>query len=121
MSKTIMTIDDSPSVRQMVRMTLTAAGYRVIEATDGRDALDKLRVERPDAILTDQNMPGMDGLTFIRTFRASGGAAGIPIVFVSTETDGTLRAEAKAAGAMGWMVKPFDQTQLVTVVRKVAG
>lgn len=121
MSRTIMTIDDSPSVRQMVRMTLSAAGYRVLEATDGRDALEKLRSERPDAILTDQNMPNMDGLGFIRAFRATPGSDRIPIVFVSTETDGALRAQAKAAGAMGWMVKPFDQGQLLTVVKKVAG
>lgn len=121
MTKTIMTVDDSPSIRQMIRMTLSGAGYRVIEACDGADALTKLKDERPNAILTDQNMPNMDGLTFIRTFRGQSGSAGIPIVFISTETNGDLRAQAKAAGAMGWMVKPFDQNQLLNVVKKVAG
>lgn len=121
MTKTIMTIDDSPSVRQMIRTTLGAAGYRVIEANDGREALAKLASERPNAILTDQNMPNMDGLTFIKAYRQQSYSVGVPIVFVSTETNGALRAEAKQAGAMGWMVKPFDQAQLLNVVRKVAG
>ncbi|MER5171414.1 response regulator [Thioclava sp. GXIMD2076] len=121
MTKTIVTIDDSPSVRQMVSATLTRAGYRVIEAADGEDALAKLQGERPNAILTDQNMPKMDGLTFIRTYRARPEALGVPIVFISTETRDDLKQQAKAAGAMGWMVKPFDQQQLLNVVKKVAG
>lgn len=121
MTKTIMTIDDSPSVRQMVRATLGSAGYNVIEACDGRDALTKLASARPAAILTDQNMPNMDGLTFIQEFRKQPGSVGIPIVFISTETGADLRAQAKANGAIGWMTKPFDQAQLLNVVKKLAG
>lgn len=121
MSKTILTIDDSSSVRQMVALTLSGAGYTVIEAVDGADGLAKATGNRVDAILTDLNMPVMNGLDFIRRFRASPGSAGIPIVFLTTESDETLKSEARAAGATGWIVKPFKQDQLLAVVRKVAG
>lgn len=121
MSKTILTIDDSSSVRQMVALTLSGAGYTVIEAVDGADGLAKATGNRVDAILTDLNMPVMNGLDFIRRYRASPGSAGIPIVFLTTESDETLKSEARAAGATGWIVKPFKQDQLLAVVRKVAG
>lgn len=121
MSKTILTIDDSSSVRQMVALTLSGAGYMVIEAVDGADGLAKATGNRVDAILTDLNMPVMNGLDFIRRYRASPGSAGIPIVFLTTESDETLKSEARAAGATGWIVKPFKQDQLLAVVRKVAG
>lgn len=120
MAKTILTVDDSPSVRLMVRTALTLAGYDVVEAADGEEALEKLARFRPAAILTDQNMPRMDGLTFIRAYRARADSIGVPIVFISTETREDLKAQARAAGALGWMVKPFDQAQLVAVVKKVA-
>lgn len=121
MSKTILAVDDSPSVRQMVRLTLIGAGYTVVEAVDGQDALEKATAQRFDAILTDQNMPRLDGIGFIRQFRTRPEGKGVPIVFLSTESQDTLKAQAKEAGAIGWMIKPFDQAQLLAVVKKVAG
>ncbi|MGP3695989.1 response regulator [Rhodobacter sp. NSM] len=121
MSKTILAVDDSPSVRQMVRLTLTGAGYSVVEAVDGQDALEKASAQRFDAILTDQNMPRLDGIGFIRKFRDTAEGKGVPIIFLSTESQDALKAQAKAAGAIGWMIKPFDQAQLLAVVKKVAG
>ncbi|SNX74886.1 two-component system chemotaxis response regulator CheY [Cereibacter ovatus] len=121
MSKTILAVDDSPSVRQMVRLTLVGAGYTVVEAVDGQDALEKATAHRFDAILTDQNMPRLDGIGFIRQFRTLPEGKGVPIVFLSTESQDTLKAQAKEAGAIGWMIKPFDQAQLLAVVKKVAG
>ena len=119
MSKTILAVDDSPSVRQMVRLTLAGAGYTVVEAVDGQDALEKATAQRFDAILTDQNMPRLDGIGFIRQFRTRPEGKGVPIVFLSTESQDTLKAQAKEAGAIGWMIKPFDQAQLLAVVKKV--
>ncbi|MCF3932953.1 response regulator [Acuticoccus sp. M5D2P5] len=121
MTKTILAVDDSPSVRQMVQMTLKGAGYTVVEAVDGEDALDKARRGRFDAVITDQNMPKLDGIGFIRRFRELPTAVGVPVVFLSTESRDDLKAEARAAGATGWMTKPFDQTMLLNVVKKIAG
>ncbi len=90
MSKTILAVDDSPSVRQMVRLTLMGAGYTVVEAVDGQDALEKAGSQRFDAILTDQNMPRLDGIGFIRKLRTLPEGKGVPIVFLSTESQDTL-------------------------------
>lgn len=121
MPKTILAVDDSPSVRTMVRLTLTGAGYDVIEAVDGEDGLAKAQANHVDAILTDQNMPRLDGLGFIRRFRQLPKSVGVPIVFLSTESQDALKLQAKDAGATGWMVKPFDQPQLLAVVRRMVG
>ncbi|MBP0616055.1 response regulator [Jiella mangrovi] len=121
MSKTILTVDDSASVRQMVGMTLKQAGYSVVEASDGREALEKAAANHVDAVITDLNMPGMDGLSFIREYRTKPSSNGVPIVFLTTESDDGLKAQAKAAGATGWMIKPFKPDQLLAIVRKVAG
>jgi two-component system chemotaxis response regulator CheY len=121
MSKTILTIDDSSSVRQMVNLTLASAGYAVIEAVDGSDGYDKATSAPVDAILTDLNMPGMNGLDFVRKYRTHPSSRGIPIVFLTTESDESFKQQAKAAGATGWIVKPFRQDQLLAVVKKVAG
>lgn len=121
MTKTILAVDDSPSVRQMVRLTLTGAGYSVVEAVDGQDALEKASAQKFDAILTDQNMPRLDGISFIRKFRGNAASVGVPIVFLSTESHDALKQQAREAGAIGWMMKPFDQAQLLAVVKKVAG
>lgn len=121
MSKTILTIDDSASARQMISLTLAGAGYTVVEAADGSEGLAKATSSRIDAVLTDLNMPVMNGLDFIRAFRAHPASTGVPIVFLTTESDPEMRAQAKAAGATGWIVKPFRQDQLVAVMRKVAG
>ena len=120
MSKTILVVDDSPSVRRMVSMTLKGAGYAVVEAEDGQAGLDSAKASRPDAIITDQNMPRLDGLSFIKAFRAAGGT-GVPVVFLSTENEGGLRDQARAAGALGWMTKPFDQAKLLDVMKKMVG
>lgn len=121
MAKTVLIVDDSPSVRKMVQMTLAAAGYDTIEAEDGQDALEKVLSTHVDAVLTDQNMPRLDGLGFIRKFRETPRALGVPVVFLSTESDAAIKAQAKEAGATGWMVKPFDQNQILAVVKKMVG
>jgi two-component system, chemotaxis family, chemotaxis protein CheY len=119
--KTILTVDDSASVRQMVKITLSAAGYNVVEATDGQDGLAKAKANSINMVLTDLNMPGMNGLEFIRAFRNLDAFRGIPIVFLTTESDDGLKQEAKAAGATGWITKPFKQEQLLAVAKKLLG
>lgn len=121
MSKTILTIDDSSSIRMMIRMTLAGAGYRVIEAEHGADGLQKATSQHVDAVLTDLNMPVMNGIEFIRSYRGQPAGRGVPVVVLTTESDERLKQEARAAGATGWLVKPFQQDQLLKVVRKVAG
>lgn len=119
MTKTILAIDDSPSVRMMVQMTLTSAGYSVVLAGDGEEGLQKALAHKPDAVLTDQNMPRLDGIGFIRRFRQSQQSAGIPVVFISTESSPATMQQARDAGATGWIVKPFDQAKLLSVVNKL--
>ena len=121
MSKTILTIDDSASIRQMVAVTLSAAGYRVLEACDGADGYGKATANAVNAVITDLNMPVMGGLDFIRKYRAHPSSAGVPILFLTTESSDEVKQQARAAGAPGWIVKPFKQDQLLAVVRKVAG
>jgi two-component system, chemotaxis family, chemotaxis protein CheY len=119
--KTILTVDDSASVLQMVKMTLVGAGYQVKQAANGEDGLAKARLGAIDMVLTDLNMPIMDGLTLIRELRKLPAFKGIPIVFLTTESDPGMKQKAKAAGATGWITKPFQQDQLVAVARKVLG
>lgn len=121
MSKTILTVDDSASIRQMVTLTLSSAGYTVIEAKDGADGYAKATSQQVDAVLTDLNMPVMNGLEFIRKFRSHPSSTGVPIIFLTTESDEEIKGQAKAAGATGWIVKPFKQDQLLAVIKKVAG
>jgi two-component system chemotaxis response regulator CheY len=121
MTAQILTVDDSASVRMAMRLALTGAGYGVTEAGDGAEGLDKLRSARFDMVITDLNMPRMDGLTMIRQLRAIPSCAGMPIIFVTTESDDGMKAQAKAAGATGWLVKPFQPDQIVRVARKVLG
>ncbi len=121
MSRRILVVDDSPSLRRMIAITLKGAGYDVVEAEDGLDALDKVAVARFDAVLTDQNMPRMDGISFIREFRTRAEGQGVPVVFLSTESEGELKDKARAAGALGWMTKPFDQAKLLSVMARVVG
>jgi two-component system, chemotaxis family, chemotaxis protein CheY len=119
--KTILTVDDSASVRQMVKITLSAAGYAVVEASDGRDGLAKAQSHSVNMIVTDLNMPNMNGLEFIRAVRQLPAYRGVPIVFLTTESDDGMKQQAKAAGATGWITKPFKQEQLVSVARKLLG
>ena len=121
MSKTILTIDDSASVRQMVALTLSAAGHHVIEAGDGAQGYAKAIAEPVHAVITDLNMPVMNGIEFIKKYRQHPMSKGVPIILLTTESDEALKAEARAAGATGWIVKPFKQDQLVAVIKKVTG
>jgi two-component system chemotaxis response regulator CheY len=118
MGKTIMTVDDSSSVRQMVSFTLQDAGYEVVEATDGQDALHKLQ-GKVDMIITDLNMPNMDGIELIKNVRAKSGYKFIPIVMLTTESQDEKKKEGKTAGATGWIVKPFKPPQVLGVVQKL--
>jgi len=121
MAKTILCVDDSSSMRLMVKMALTGAGYEVIEACDGKDALGKAQNGGVNMVLTDLNMPNMDGLSLIRALRALPTYKGVPIIFLTTESDESKKAEAKSAGATAWIVKPFQESQLLGVVKKVIG
>ena len=121
MSKTIMTADDSASVRQMVAFTLKQNGYDVIEAVDGRDALTKLNTQKVDMLITDLNMPNLDGIGLIKGVRSGSLNRLIPIVMLTTESHDSRKMEGKAAGATGWIIKPFKPEQLIGVVKKVLG
>jgi two-component system, chemotaxis family, chemotaxis protein CheY len=121
MSKRIMTVDDSASVRQMVSFTLKDAGYEVVEAADGRDALAKVNGGSVHMVITDLNMPNLDGIGLIKELRAKPGFKFIPIVMLTTESQDSKKQEGKSAGATGWIVKPFKSDQLLAVVKKVLG
>ena len=119
MAKKILTVDDSASMRQMVTFTLKGAGYEVVEAVDGKDALAKIKGTDIGMLITDLNMPNMDGIELIRQIRAMPGLKFIPIVLLTTESQDNKKKEGKEAGATGWIVKPFKPEQLVAVVKKV--
>jgi two-component system chemotaxis response regulator CheY len=119
MSKTIMTTDDSASIRQMVSFTLQRAGFTVVEAIHGQDALGKLQSGAVNMLITDLNMPVMDGLELIRRTRALPQYKYMPIIMLTTESQDDKKLAGKAAGATGWIVKPFNPEQLVAVVNKV--
>ena len=121
MAKTVLAIDDSASIRQMVAFTLKSSGYEVIEAVDGQDGLDKAKAKSVNLVLTDQNMPRMDGLTLIRNLRSMAQYKATPILMLTTEASDAMKAQGRAAGATGWLVKPFDPQKLVEVVKKVIG
>lgn len=121
MSKMILTVDDSPSIRQMVAFTLKGAGYSVTEAADGEDGLAKAKAQPYALVLTDQNMPKMDGLTLIKNLRTLPQYRSTPILMLTTEAGDTMKTQGRAAGATGWLVKPFDPQKLLEVVKKVVG
>ncbi|HOC59621.1 MAG TPA: response regulator [Smithellaceae bacterium] len=121
MSKVIMTVDDSASVRQMVSFTLRQAGYEVLEACDGQDALDKMSGKTVHMVLTDLNMPRLDGIGLIQGVRSKPTGKFIPIVMLTTESQIEKKQKGKDAGATGWIVKPFKPEQLLAVVKKVLG
>ncbi len=121
MSKIVLTVDDSASIRQMVAFTLKSAGYTVIEAADGQEGLDKAKVNAVNLVLTDQNMPKMDGLTLIKTLRGLPQYRATPILMLTTESSDAMKAQGRASGATGWLVKPFDPQKLLEVVKKVIG
>lgn len=119
MSKTILIVDDSASMRQVVSMALNAAGYRTLEARDGQDALGKLNGERIHLIISDVNMPNMDGITFVREARKNPAYRFTPVIMLTTESDGGKKAEGKEAGAKAWIVKPFQPAQMLEAVSKL--
>ncbi|MHB1176582.1 MAG: response regulator [Sulfuriferula sp.] len=121
MTKTILAVDDSGSLRQMVAFSLKAAGYQVIEAVDGQDGLDKAKKQTVDLVLTDQNMPRLDGIGLIKALRGMTSYQRVPILMLTTESGDDMKAQGKAAGANGWLVKPFDPQRLTEVVKKVIG
>lgn len=121
MAKSILAVDDSGSLRQMVVFSLCAAGYQVTEAVDGQDGLEKARIQVFDLVLTDQNMPRMDGLSLIRALRSMVTYQSVPILMLTTESSDEMKSKGRAAGANGWLVKPFDPQRLIEVVKKVIG
>ena len=121
MAKVIMTADDSAIVRQMVSFTLKQGGYEVVEAVDGKDALQKLSGRKVDMLITDLNMPNLDGMGLMKGARALASCRFIQIIMLTTESQDCRKQEGKAAGATGWIVKPFKPEQLMAVVKKVLG
>lgn len=121
MAKTILAVDDSPSIRQMVSFTLKSSGYEVVEAVDGIDGVEKAQAGRFDLVLTDQNMPRLDGIGLVKRLRSLPQYATTPILMLTTESSDAMKSQGRAAGATGWLVKPFDPQKLIEVVRKVIG
>ena len=121
MGKRILAVDDSATLRQMVNFTLSEAGYEVVEAADGQEALTRLNEDPVHLIITDLNMPEMDGLTLIRKVRARHDCKFLPIIMLTTESQADKKMAGREAGATGWIVKPFTPKQLVNVVMKVLG
>ena len=120
MTKTVLTVDDSRTMRDMLHLALSEAGYRVVQAVDGVDGLEVLQGEQPDVIVTDINMPRMDGFGFIEGVRRDSRHRAIPILVLTTESDGAKKARAREAGATGWIIKPFNPVKLVDALRRVA-
>jgi two-component system chemotaxis response regulator CheY len=119
MGRTILIVDDSVMVRQMVSFTLKEAGFDVVDAENGQDALNKLGSHTVDLIVTDLNMPIMDGITLIANARAVPATKYVPILMLTTESQPEMKQKGKAAGATGWIVKPFDPPKLLAVIAKV--
>ncbi len=119
MEKTILTVDDSSTVRLVLSSTLKNAGYKVIEAVDGHDAITQLESGKINMLITDLNMPRVDGIDLIRHVRRSSCCRFMPIIMLTTESDDEKKKTGKAAGASGWIVKPFKPEQLLTVVKMV--
>ena len=115
----ILAVDDSPSMRKMVSFTLTGAGYKVVEAVDGMDALEKAEAQHVDLILADQNMPRLDGIGLTKRLREHPRFKNTPILILTTESSAQMKQAGKAAGATGWLVKPFDPNRLIEVIQKV--
>ncbi len=115
----VLIADDSESIRELVGMTLESAGYEVKKAADGVEALNMLRAEKANQIITDLNLPNMDGITLVKKIRLDPSKAGIPILLLTTESQVDKKEEAKKAGATGWIVKPFAQEKLLNIVKRV--
>ncbi|MGE0385471.1 MAG: response regulator [Gammaproteobacteria bacterium] len=118
---TILAVDDSASMRQMVTFTLKGAGFDVVEACDGEDALRAAKSRKANLVLTDVNMPKMDGITLIQELRKLPDYKYVPMLMLTTESASDKKAQGKAAGATGWLVKPFNPDQLIATIKKVLG
>ncbi|OUR76549.1 response regulator [Alphaproteobacteria bacterium 46_93_T64] len=121
MSKKILAVDDSKTMRDMVSFTLKGAGYDVLEAADGLLALDALVSQSVDLVITDINMPNMDGISLVKALRENPSFSSTPILVLTTESDDSKKNEGRDAGATGWIVKPFEPEKLLKVVQKVCG
>lgn len=121
MSKSILVVDDSASIRQVVSMALTSAGFDVTEASDGREALAKLTGQRVHLIISDVNMPNMDGLSFLKEVKARPEYKFTPVIMLTTESGEAKKSEGQAAGAKAWIVKPFQPEQMLAAVSKLVG
>jgi two-component system chemotaxis response regulator CheY len=119
MTATILTVDDSASMRQMVSFTLKRAGYTVVEAADGVEALNYARTSAVDLVLTDVNMPNMDGISLVRELRQLAAYKFVPVLMLTTESGQDKKLLGKAAGATGWLVKPFNPEKLLATIEKV--
>ena len=119
MASVILAVDDSASMRQMVNFTLKGAGYQVVQAIDGIEALEYAREHRVDLVLTDVNMPRMDGITLVRELRALPGYRYTPMLVLTTESGHERKLQGKEAGATGWLVKPFNPDQLLATIARV--
>jgi len=119
MKKLVLTVDDSPAIREMLAYVLKSAGHRVIEAEDGMDGLQKALGNKVDLVITDQSMPKMDGITLVKALRALPQYKAVPILLLTTESSESMKDEGRSAGATGWLVKPFDPNRLIEVVEKV--
>lgn len=119
--KTILAIDDSRTIRELVRSTLTDGGYAVVTAVDGRDGIDRFKDQRFDAVITDINMPNLDGFGVIEGIRTSSSNQRVPILVLTTESSPAFKQRARDLGATGWIVKPFDDKRLLEVVDMVTG
>jgi two-component system chemotaxis response regulator CheY len=120
MTQTILTVDDSRTMRDMLRMALAEAGFNVLQAVDGVDGLEVLQRSSPDVIVTDINMPKMDGFGLIEAVRQDSRYRKVPILVLTPESDSAKKLRAKEAGATGWIVKPFEPTKLIAAIRRVA-
>jgi two-component system chemotaxis response regulator CheY len=119
MPRTALIVDDAFSLRQLVAFTMRDAGFEVLEGGNGQQGLDQLAGHKVDIIITDLNMPVMDGITFIKNLRQMPTSKYTPVLMLTTESQASLKQEAKAAGATGWIVKPFQPAKLLEVIRKV--
>jgi len=117
--QTIMTVDDSRAMRDLLNLSLSDAGYQVVQAVDGIDGLETLKGILPDAIITDINMPRLDGFGFIEEVRKEQRLRGVPILVLTTEASDEKKNRARQAGATGWIVKPFQHEKLITAIRRV--
>ena len=117
--RSILAVDDSPSMRKMVSFTLSGAGYHVVEAVDGLDALAKAQAQQIDLVLADQNMPNLDGIGLTRRLRELPRFKSTPILILTTESSDQMKQAGRDAGATGWLVKPFDPNRLIEVIKKV--